>query len=43
MSRRQAWAEMGDVIDDEVLESLAVSGDAPAVAAGLKARTRRTP
>lgn len=27
-----------DVIDDEVLHAFAVSGDAPAVAAGLKAR-----
>jgi len=29
MSRRQAWAEMGDVIDDEVLESFAVSATRP--------------
>jgi probable F420-dependent oxidoreductase len=38
MSRRQAWAEMGDAIGDEVLDTFAVSGDAAAVAAGLRTR-----
>jgi probable F420-dependent oxidoreductase len=38
MSRRQAWDEMADAIDDEVLDAFAVSGDAPSVAAGLTAR-----
>jgi len=38
MSRRQAWAEMGDAIGDEVLDAFAVSGDAAAVAAGLRSR-----
>jgi probable F420-dependent oxidoreductase len=38
MSRRQAWAEMGDAIDDDVLDAFAVSGDAAAVAAGLRTR-----
>jgi probable F420-dependent oxidoreductase len=38
MSRRQEWAEMADAIDDDVLNAFAISGDAPAVAAGLRAR-----
>jgi probable F420-dependent oxidoreductase len=38
MSRRQAWAEMGDAVGDEVLDTFAVSGDAAAVAAGLRTR-----
>jgi probable F420-dependent oxidoreductase len=38
MSRRQAWAEMGDAIGDDVLDAFAVSGDAAAVAAGLRTR-----
>jgi probable F420-dependent oxidoreductase len=38
MSRRRAWAEMGDAVGDEVLDTFAVSGDAAAVAAGLRTR-----
>jgi probable F420-dependent oxidoreductase len=38
MSRRQAWAEMGEAITDEVLDAFAVSGDAAGVAAGLTER-----
>src|SRR4051812_42833309 len=38
MSRRQAWAEMAAEIGDDVLDAFAVSGDAAAVAAGLRAR-----
>lgn len=38
MSRRQAWAEMATEIPDDVLDAFSVSGDAAAVAAGLKAR-----
>ncbi|MET0423828.1 MAG: TIGR03617 family F420-dependent LLM class oxidoreductase [Actinoplanes sp.] len=38
LSRRQAWAEMTAEITDEVLDTFAVSGDAPAVAAGLRDR-----
>jgi probable F420-dependent oxidoreductase len=38
MSRRQAWAEMGDAIGDDVLDAFAVSGDVAAVAAGLRTR-----
>src|SRR5262249_21022710 len=38
MSRRAAWREMGDANDDNVLDAFAVSGDAFAVAAGLRDR-----
>jgi probable F420-dependent oxidoreductase len=38
LSRRGAWPEMGDLIDDDVLDAFAVSGDATTVAAGLVAR-----
>jgi probable F420-dependent oxidoreductase len=38
MSRRQAWAEMGAAIDDDVLDAFAVSGTAAQVAAALRAR-----
>jgi len=39
LSRQQAWAEMGTLIDDDVLGAFAVSGSTPAeVAAGIKAR-----
>jgi probable F420-dependent oxidoreductase len=39
LSRQQAWAEMGDLIDDDVLGTFAVSGGTPAeVAAGIQAR-----
>jgi len=38
LSRRQAWAEMAAEIDDEVLDTFAVAGDAAAVAAGLRER-----
>ena len=38
LSRRQAWAEMADEIDDEVLATFAVSGDAATVARGLRER-----
>jgi probable F420-dependent oxidoreductase len=38
MSRRQAWAEMGAAVTDDVLDAFAVSGDAAQVAAGLRAR-----
>lgn len=38
MSRRQAWAEMAAEIPDDVLDAFAVTGDAAAVAAGLRAR-----
>jgi probable F420-dependent oxidoreductase len=38
MSRRQAWDEMADAIDDDVLDTFAVSGDAATVAAGLRSR-----
>ena len=34
LSRRQAWAEMGEAIADDVLDAFAVSGDAAEVAAG---------
>jgi probable F420-dependent oxidoreductase len=38
MSRRQAWTEMAAAVDDDVLDTFAVSGDAAAVAAGLRER-----
>jgi len=38
LSRRQAWAEMAAEIDDEVLGTFAVAGDAAGVAAGLRER-----
>ena len=39
LSRQHAWAEMGDLIDDDVLDAFAVTGETPAaVAAGIQAR-----
>ncbi len=38
LARRGAWAEMGDLIDDEVLESVAVTGAPAVVAAGIQER-----
>jgi probable F420-dependent oxidoreductase len=38
LSRQNAWAEMGGLITDDVLDTFAVSGDAVQVAAGLRAR-----
>src|SRR5213079_694032 len=38
LARRQAWPEMGAAIDDDVLATFAVGGDAAAVAAGLRDR-----
>ena len=39
LSRQQAWAEMGDVIDDDVLAAFAVTGETPAdIAAAIHAR-----
>jgi probable F420-dependent oxidoreductase len=38
MSRRQAWAEMAEAIDDDVLTAFAVSGNAAEVAAQLRGR-----
>jgi probable F420-dependent oxidoreductase len=38
LSRRQAWDEMTDAIDDDVLDAFAVTGDAPTVAATLRTR-----
>jgi probable F420-dependent oxidoreductase len=39
LSRQQAWAEMGTLIDDDVLGAFAVSGTTPAeVAAGIQTR-----
>jgi probable F420-dependent oxidoreductase len=38
MSRQNAWREMADAIDDDVLDAFAVSGDAFAVATGLRDR-----
>jgi probable F420-dependent oxidoreductase len=38
LSRRQAWAEMAEAIDDEVLGTFAVAGDAESVAAQLQTR-----
>jgi probable F420-dependent oxidoreductase len=39
LSRQQAWAEMGDLIDDDVLTAFAVTGETPAdVAAAIYAR-----
>jgi probable F420-dependent oxidoreductase len=38
LSRRQAWEEMASAIDDDVLETFAVAGDAATVAAGLRDR-----
>jgi probable F420-dependent oxidoreductase len=39
LSRQQAWAEMGALIDDDVLGAFAVTGETPAdVAAGISAR-----
>jgi probable F420-dependent oxidoreductase len=38
MSRRQAWAEMSDAIDDDVLDAFSVAGNATEVAAKLRTR-----
>jgi probable F420-dependent oxidoreductase len=38
MSRRQAWAEMGAAITDDVLDAFAVTGTAPEVAVQLRTR-----
>ena len=38
LSRRQAWAEMAAEIDDEVLNTFAVAGDAATVVRGLRDR-----
>jgi probable F420-dependent oxidoreductase len=38
LSRQNAWAEMGSLITDDVLDAFAVSGDAAGVASGLRAR-----
>jgi probable F420-dependent oxidoreductase len=38
MARRQDWAGMAGAIDDDVLDTFAVSGDAATVAAGLRER-----
>ena len=38
LARRGAWAEMGDLIDDEVLDAVAVSGEPAAVAAAIHER-----
>jgi probable F420-dependent oxidoreductase len=38
LSRRQAWAEMAAEIDDEVLDTFAVAGDAATVARSLRDR-----
>ncbi len=38
LSRQGAWAEMGELITDEMLDTFAVSGDAVHVAAALRAR-----
>jgi probable F420-dependent oxidoreductase len=38
LSRQGAWAEMGELISDDILDAFAVSGDATEVAAGLMAR-----
>ncbi|HEY2793818.1 MAG TPA: TIGR03617 family F420-dependent LLM class oxidoreductase [Micromonosporaceae bacterium] len=38
MSRRQAWTEMADAIDDDVLAAFAVVGTPAEVAAGISAR-----
>lgn len=38
MSRRNAWAEMGDLITDDVLDAFSVSGNAVQVAAQLQKR-----
>jgi probable F420-dependent oxidoreductase len=38
LSRRQAWDEMASAIDDDVLDTFAVAGDAATVAAGLRDR-----
>jgi probable F420-dependent oxidoreductase len=38
MSRRQEWAQMGELIDDDVLDAFAVSGNPVEVAAGIRQR-----
>lgn len=38
LSRQNAWAEMGELITDDVFDAFAVSGNAAQVAAELKAR-----
>jgi probable F420-dependent oxidoreductase len=38
LSRRQEWAQMGELIDDDVLDAFAVSGNPVEVAAGIRQR-----
>lgn len=38
LSRRGAWKEMGELIDDDILDAFAVAGDPAEVAAALTAR-----
>jgi probable F420-dependent oxidoreductase len=38
LSRRQEWAQMGELIDDDVLDAFAVSGNPVEVAAGIQQR-----
>ena len=38
LSRRQEWAQMGELIDDDVLAAFAVSGNPVEVAAGIRRR-----
>jgi len=38
LSRRQEWVQMGELIDDDVLDAFAVSGTAAEVAAGIRQR-----
>jgi probable F420-dependent oxidoreductase len=38
LSKRGAWAEMGDLIDDEILETFAVVAEPEAIGAALKSR-----
>jgi alkanesulfonate monooxygenase SsuD/methylene tetrahydromethanopterin reductase-like flavin-dependent oxidoreductase (luciferase family) len=38
LSRQQAWAEMGELITDDVLDAFAVAGTPAAVAAELRRR-----
>jgi probable F420-dependent oxidoreductase len=38
LSRRQEWAEMGELIDDDVLDAFAVSGSPVEVAAAIRQR-----
>ena len=38
LTRQGRWAEMAALVDDDVLSSIVIRGDAPAVAAGLRRR-----